>query len=347
MAAETCRGLLGIKWGSKLIATELYEGQGLGNQLWAYAAGRSIAENLGVGFTLQGIERFKGHEFLEIDPLVNATIEEQQCLKDCTIPRFYESCYYDGELKCVSSGFDEGVTQISEPTLLEGLFQSERYFFGDLEKLKRYIRLKPEWIKKVAVAEDTCILNVRGGEYKRHKNLILPLSYWEQAIRNVRERTGVGRFLVVTDDVKYARAIFPQYEVLIGGVGHCYVALNNAKQLILSNSSFSYFPTKTNCNTPYVIAPKFWGRFGNSKKRWSSPANLYKSWLWQDESGVLHSYQDCKAECDATERYYQSHYFLRTTPDQLLNKGLRKFVPAAIREFAKRLLSIAFPTKFG
>lgn len=330
-----------------MITTELYEGQGLGNQLWAYAAGRSIAEYLGVGFALQGIDRFKGHEFLEIDPLVNATVEEQQYIKDCTIPRFYETCYYDGDLKYVSSGFDEAVAQINGPAMLEGLFQSERYFFGDLEKLKRYIRLKPEWINKVAVSDDTCILNVRGGEYKRHKNLILPMSYWEQAIRNVREQTGVERFLVVTDDVKYARAIFPQYEVLRGGVGDCYAALNNAKHLILSNSSFSYFPTKTSQNTPYVIAPKYWARFGNPFKRWASPANLYESWLWQDETGALHTYQDCTAGRDATESYYLSHYFVRSTPDHLLNKGLRQFVPLTIRKLAKRLLSVVFPTRFG
>lgn len=330
-----------------MITTELYEGQGLGNQLWVYAAGRSIAEYLGVGFALQGIDRFKGHEFLEIDPLVNVTVEEQQLIKDCTIPRFYEKCYYDGDLKYVSSSFDEAVSQINGPAILEGLFQSERYFFGNLEKLKSYIRLKPDWINKVAVPDDTCIINVRGGEYKRHKNFILPMSYWEQAIRNVREQTGVERFLVVTDDVKYARAIFPQYEVLRGGVGDCYVALKNAKHLILSNSSFSYFPTKTSGDKKYVIAPMYWARFGNTYKRWASPANLYESWLWQDKSGVLHSYQDCKAECDATERYYQSHYFMRTTPEQLRNKGLRHFVPLIIRKFAKRLLSVAFPTKFG
>jgi len=214
-------------------------------------------------------------------------------------------------------------------------------------KLKSYIRLKPALISKTAVPDDTCVLNVRGGEYKRHKNLILPMSYWERAIRNIREQAGVEKFLVVTDDVKYAKTIFPRYEVLRGGVGDCYAALYNARHLILSNSSFAYFPTKTSISKKFVIAPMHWARFGNPFKRWASPANLYDSWLWQDESGALHTYQACKAGRDVTEDYYRAHYFVRSTPDQLMNKGLRQFVPVPIRKFAKRLLSAIFPTRFG
>lgn len=331
-----------------MIATEFYEGQGLGNQLWVYAACCSIAEELGMQHRIIKPERFKGHSFLDIDIGPQKNQEGYgESTNVLTLPLFNEEIFFDPELDYFSSDFDPRVLSLPSNTRIHGLFQSERYFFGDLEKLKRYIRLKPDWINKVAVPDDTCILNVRGGEYKRHKNLILPMSYWEQAIQNIREQTGVERFLVVTDDVPYARAIFPQYEVLRGGVGDCYVALNNAKHLILSNSSFSYFPTKTSRNTPYVIAPKYWARFGNPFKRWASPANLYESWLWQDVSGTLHTYQDCMAERDATERYYQSHYFMRTTPDQLLNKGLRQFVPVFIRKLAKRLLSVAFPSRFG
>lgn len=330
-----------------MISTELHDGQGLGNQLWVYAAARSIAEYLGVGFSLHSAERFKGHEFLEIDPFVDVACNEHQSIDDSPIQGFHEIRYYDGDLKYVSSGFDERVLKISGPTQLEGLFQSERYFFGDQEKLKRYIRLKQDWANKTIVPNDTCILNLRGGEYKRHKNLILPTSYWNQAIQNIRERTGVTRFLVVTDDVKYARAIFPRFEVLRGGIGDCYIALYRAKYLVLSNSSFAYFPVKTSKHRQFVIAPMHWARFGNPFKRWASPANLYESWLWQDESGAMHTYQECTGERDRTENYYRAHYFMRSSPDQLLNKGLRQFVPVAIRKYGKRLLSVAFPTRFG
>src|SRR5438132_566494 len=145
-----------------MITTELYEGQGLGNQLWVYASSRSIAEHLGVGFALQGLERFKGHEFLEIDSLVNVELDDLEQLGDRPIHTYFETMYYDGELEYVSSGFDQSVTQIRSYAKLEGLFQSERYFFGNLERLKQYIRLRPQWTTKVSVPEDTCVLNLRG-----------------------------------------------------------------------------------------------------------------------------------------------------------------------------------------
>jgi len=331
----------------RMIATELYDGQGLGNQLWVYAAARSIAEQLGIGFVLKGYERFKGREFLEIDPMVNVTVKEQQYINECAVDRFYETQYYDGDLKYFSSGFDERVNQLRGHVQLEGLFQSERYFFGNLDKINRYIRLKQDWLTKVTVPDDTCILNVRGGEYKRHKNLILPMNYWKQAIKNMSDNTETTKYLIVTDDTKYARAIFPNYEILSGDIGECYSALYNAKNLILSNSSFAYFPAKINPHTPYVIAPMYWARYGNKLKRWASPANLYTSWLWQDEMGTLHTYNDCTNECDATERYYQSRYFVRSSHDQLLKKGFRQLMPITVRNYTKRFLSMAFPTKFG
>lgn len=330
-----------------MISTELYDGQGLGNQLWVYAAVRSIAEHLGVNFSLRGVERFKGHEFLDIDSFVDADCNERQSIDDSQIDEFHEIRYYDEDLKYVSSGFDERVLSISEPTQLEGLFQSERYFFGHQEKLKRYIRLKSDWVDKIVVPGDTCILNVRGGEYKRHKNLVLPMSYWNQAIRNILEQTGATRFLVVTDDVKYAHAVFPRYEVLVGGVGDCYAALYNAKYLVLSNSSFAYFPVKTSNNSQFVIAPMHWARFGNPFRRWASPANLYDSWLWQDATGAMHSYQECIGERDATEYYYRTHYFLSTTPDQLKSSIIKQYVPLTLRKSVKRLLSAVFPSKIG
>ena len=97
---------------------------------------------------------------------------------------FQERLYFDADLKYISSGFDERIINIKDNTLLEGLFQSEKYFFNDLLKLKRYIILSNESIKNNPVNSDICIMNIRGGEYKRHKNFILRKDYWEKALKN-------------------------------------------------------------------------------------------------------------------------------------------------------------------
>lgn len=331
-----------------MIIAEIYDGQGLGNQLWVYAAARSIAEQLKVPFILLGAERFKGKRFLNIDSYVGiSAIEALNVAQGAHWKSFNEALFYDRHLDYISSGFDSRVLALSGANKLDGLYQSEKYFFGDLERPKRYFFLDDAWKTKNPVPDDTCIINLRGGEYKRHKNFILPESYWKKAIDNMKNIAGVNKFLVVTDDVRYARVMFPGFDVLEGGIGDCYASLYNAKNLILSNSSFAYFPVKTGGNSRLVIAPKYWARHANTMRRWASTANLYESWVWQASDGNLSTSEECRPECEATETEYEIKYFVRTTLEQVQKPGVRQFVPAAIRSKGKRALSLIFPKHFG
>lgn len=331
-----------------MIITELYDGQGLGNQLWVYAAARSIAEQLNVPFLLLGVERFKGKGFLNIDSEVGiSAIETLHIAKSAHWNNFNEALYYDRDLDYISSGFDSRVLTLSGTNKINGLYQSEKYFFGNLQRPTRYFILDDAWKIKNPVPDDTCIINLRGGEYKRHKNFILPESYWQKAITNMKNIADVRKFLVVTDDVRYARVMFPGLDVLEGGIGDCYASLYNAKYLILSNSSFAYFPVKTSGNSRIVIAPKYWARYACPMRRWASTANLYESWLWQASDGTLSTSEECRPECEATEAKYEHEYFVRTTMDQVQKPGFRRFVPAAIRNRGKRALSLFFPRHFG
>ena len=325
------------------ISVELYDGQGFGNQLWAYVSAKSIAEELDANFVLYGYERFKGVDFLDIE------FSDERALSDSISDpeMFHEARYYDEKFDCLVSSFDSRVKDIVRPTKLEGLFQSEQYFFGDLERLNRYLRLKRKFNQGIDIPDDTCILNVRGGEYKRYNNLILPMSYWINAIKNMQKISDVKNFLVVTDDVRYARLLFPKYEVFDGGIADCYLALNNAKHVIVSNSSFSYFPVKTNKNSPVVIAPKYWGRFGNKFNRWASPANLYTEWLWQDNLGKLNTYDDCLEENISNDLYYKNNFHVFVSPEFALQRGLRGYFPASFRAKIKKILSYLFPRYYG
>ena len=47
-----------------MIITELYDGQGLGNQLWCYVTTRVIAKKNGYDFGIQSPEKFKGIYFI-------------------------------------------------------------------------------------------------------------------------------------------------------------------------------------------------------------------------------------------------------------------------------------------
>jgi len=48
-----------------MIVNELYNGSGLGNQLWNYVVTRTIALDNGYDFGIMGTEKFKGMDFFE------------------------------------------------------------------------------------------------------------------------------------------------------------------------------------------------------------------------------------------------------------------------------------------
>ena len=269
------------------------DGQGLGNQLWMFAAAKSISEKLNVDLNIYEYKKFKGKSFLNLDNKNNYSYSINEYKYSENIDVFNERIFYDNDLRYIASDYDERVLEIKKETILEGIFQSENYFFGDLSKLKRYIKLKSSIREENKIDQNICILNIRGGEYKRHKNFILPKSYWLNAINNFKNKFQIRDFIIVTDDYRYAKNLFPNLKIIHGDVGKCYAYLYNSANLILSNSTFSYFPCKTGINKN-VIAPIYWARPNNKYKRWASPCNIYEGWLWQDLKSNLMTYDEFK-----------------------------------------------------
>jgi hypothetical protein len=324
-----------------MIIIEFHEGQGLGNQLWVYVVCRSIAEQLQMKYKVIHPEKFKGKSFIEIDFGADESINLSQ------VTLFNEETFYDPDLDCFSSDFDKRVLNLKENTKIHGLFQSEKYFFGDIARLKKYLKIKQEFIEANEIDDQTCVIKFRGGDFKRYGNLILPRSYWLNAMVNIKRLYGINKFVAVSDDDNYVRAMFPDIKILPGGMGQHYAALMQAKYIILANSSFGYFPTKIGADKICVIAPKYWARFNNSFKRWSSPANLYESWLWQDDTGNLYKYDDCLEDVNKTLEFYETHYYVRSTYDHIQKKHLRRFLPPVFRKYLKKWLSLMFPKRIG
>ena len=213
-----------------MIVTELHKGQGLGNQLWCYAVCRSIADELKMPFMILGRENFKATVFLDVD-FHSKDHEISRAEQDYHV--FHERRFYDKEIDYIASGYDKSVEDLPLNTKIEGLFQSEKYFYGDLDRVKKYIQIKDKYKNLVNIPDNTCILNIRGGEYKRHKKFNLPKSYWIDAMNNMRDDYGISRFLIVTDDHKYARALFPDIDIIQEGVAESYIALHNSLLFVL------------------------------------------------------------------------------------------------------------------
>ena len=321
-------------------------GQGLGNQLWMFAAAKSISEKLNIELNIFEFSKFKGRDFLILDNKNNYdnSIKEYKFSENIEI--FNERFFYDKDLQYIASDYDERVLEIKNNIILEGLFQSENYFFGNLKKLQRYVKLKKNIKNENKIDENVCLLNIRGGEYKRHKNFILPQSYWLNAIENYKKKFFINKFMIVTDDYIYAKKLFPKLEVIHGDIGRCYASLFNSSNLILSNSTFSYFPCKTGVSKR-VIAPLYWARPSNKLKRWASPCNIYEGWMWQDQKSNLFSYDECLKIAKKTSEYYKKQYTVLIKPQDVPNNNIFKFLPKNIKIIIKRLLSFFLPKHFG
>ena len=336
-----------------MIFIKFQEGQGLGNQLWLYCSGLSIAEKLGQSFQILNYENFKAKDFLEIKRSIKNSLDlknDKDFFNDenqikAKIETFHERLYYDHNLKYISSYFDERVTSIKKDVLLEGLFQSEKYFFNDLLKLRKYIKLSNKSIHNNPVNPDVCVMNIRGGEYKRHKDLVLKKDYWLKAMENSLNYRKVKKFIIVTDDYRYCKKLFPDLEIISNNIEKCYSTIYNCSNIIISNSSFAYFPCKTGVQKT-VIAPKFWARH-YEEKLWSSPCNLYKGWKWQSKDGNISTYKECLPIAKKSIQYYEKNFNYLINKEYIPKSSPVYFLPKRLKKVIKLLLSYIFPKHFG
>ncbi len=328
-----------------MIFIKFEKGQGLGNQLWNYVTLRSIAKYKSYDYCVLDYDNFKGVKFIEIEKS-NKELNEFECIKE-KINNFYETIYYDKELDNYSCDYDNKILGIPDNLILNGLFQSEQYILSKKKEINNFIKIKKN---KVFFNEDwnkLCILNIRGGEYKRHKNLILPKSYWTNAIKNMRKFYPNLIYKIVTDDYRYAQRLLPDIDIIKGDISSDFNLLIKAKYLIISNSSFSYFPIRMGSDPNIVISPFCWSRFGNKYNRWSSPANCYENFTWQDHQGNIVSKKVLDFSLLNTRKEFEK-YNVRTE-NKNLNFNSKKFIflPTKIKKIIKYVLSFLFPLKYG
>ena len=247
-----------------MLGTFLYPGQGLGNQMWSYYALRLLAKHTDLSFSLLGMENFKGSEFISLDIGERLLAPSKKFPSEQLFAPF-ENYYSEKQLVnsveyCDVRGFDKNCLMIKPNTLIDGYFQSEELVKLVAHEIDDFFSVKDIPELEYLAAADICLINVRGGEYVRNKRLTLHRKYWDNAMHYMRAERNIVRFLVVTDDPIYASRLLPDVTILEQDMHHDFVALTKCKNVIISNSSFSYFPLRFNRQDPCIIAPKYWAR---------------------------------------------------------------------------------------
>jgi hypothetical protein len=280
-----------------MIITELYNGQGLGNQLWCYVVTRVIAEDKSYDFGIMSPEKFKASRFMKLDfgkPVKDGTGPEGG--PPLTLPE--EITHYYAEKKISRPDgtdvrvYDPNLMNIADNTKIDGIMQDEHYILHRRNEILRWLHVEP-----VEFTDDECVINFRGREYTGNSDVFLPKKYWTDAIAHMRTINPHFRFIVITDDALTAHAFFPNFPVYHDkNIEGDYRSINNAKYLILSNSSFAWFPAWLNTKLKFCIAPKYWARYNVSDGYWACGYNITKSWMYQDREGKLSDYDTCIRE---------------------------------------------------
>lgn len=290
-----------------VIATELLKGQGLGNQLFCYITTRCLALRKGYEFCILNREIFannihsnKGMYFMEL--ACGAELEKENFRKI-----YYEreeriylgNSRHDIEHGCYISGLDNELLRLKDSTLLYGNLQDEAYFGEYRRQIKEWLMVKPEYDCYEYSRENLCIINIRGGEYTSNPELFLRRQYWLFAMQEMQRQRTDMEFMVVTDDVAAAKRILPEVPACHFDLAKDYTIIKNAYYLILSNSTFAFFPAFTSETAKYIIAPKYWARHNVSDGYWASEQNIYSDFMYMDRKGKLFTADECRIELEA------------------------------------------------
>ena len=193
------------------------------------------------------------------------------------------------------AGSDAG-RKLQDHTLIYGNLQAEAYFSGYHNQIREWLKVRPEFDSYEYSQEDLCVINIRGGEYTEDPALFLKVSYFRHAMKWMRKQYPGIRFMTVTDDETAARKLLPEVPAHHFDPAKDYVTLKNAKHLIVSNSSFAFFPAYTSETVHEVIAPKYWARHNVSDGYWASEQNIYSDFLYMDRKGRIFTARECRKE---------------------------------------------------
>lgn len=308
---------------SEIIFAELYEGQGLGNQLFSYVSTRAIANKLNKRFGVKHPEKFKAPKLFNLD-------------WGDKIPDNLEYSVHNEYLHGANSIIadpqtpiyltDNSVFNLKGNIKLEGCFISEGYFHNEIDNLHEWLKINEEYEHNDTNDDDLCIINLRGGD-QRNSHVYPSRSYWDNGIARMIEFNPDMKFIVVTDDPDAAKEILPEFECyhrdlendrkhpydsLVGMWD--YVALKNCKNIICCTTTFACFPLWTNKNLKRCISPKYNGCMNHSDGWWCRGSSIF-SYVnyYMDKEGNLMTPDDCKKEWK--EYYLKNNLFTKEELD--------------------------------
>lgn len=263
---------------------------GLGNQLFQYAFGRSLAiqKNTTLALDLSWYKRphlFSSPRDYELGsypiktgpPQFNtlkALLLRRSTLIRYSLEKFFLIKYLEDSVDCSNIAVESSAKEF----FLDGYWQSESYFSGIrdllLRELTPSISFGPACKDLLQQAQnlESVAVHIRRGDYISNTRAsamhgVLPLSYYLKTLNYVADRIHKPHFFIFSDDLQWVKK-----HLNLENYPHTYVEslrlhsavfelelMRNCRHHIIANSSFSWWGAwLSNSPEQIVIAPKHW-----------------------------------------------------------------------------------------
>lgn len=266
---------------------------GLGNQMFQYAAGRSLSLrlNLPLFLYINDLKNYKLHQGYELDRIFHGKFEIanksllaevlgfqnnfalKRILKYDSL-KFLRSRHYIIEPFFKYTDISEG---ISQKAYIYGYWQSEKYFKEHAAVIRDDFRFKSELsainskICEQISSVNAVSLHIRRGDYISSKSTnallgVCSLEYYYAAIKKISSKVSSPHFFIFSDDVEWVKKNLKmnhQHYFINHNVGtdsfNDMRLMSMCKHHIIANSTFSWWSAWLNSHKDkIVIAPKKW-----------------------------------------------------------------------------------------
>ena len=278
---------------------------GLGNQLFVYAAGRALADTLGVGLVADLVhlanDKKRSYELvslpLRIDAVINAHVEEgpTRHQRFGNLKRLSRRVISADPLIFSERGFcfDPNLLNAPDGSTIDGFFQSWKYFHSIRDSVRTEIShlVNPsnwyeETSKKLLALGSWIGVHVRRDDYLNISGMGIADSYYYSHALNLLEKlTGVTSLVVFSDDEGRAREVEAfEHRAVVNFINvprgskpiESLMLMSQAHHLVIANSTFSWWAAWVGENQGrYVIYPRPWVDFKSVNDRDLS----YPSWV--------------------------------------------------------------------
>lgn len=282
--------------GKKMIVVKL--NGGLGNQMFQYAAGRSLAY------------KTRSQLYLDISKISNDNLRNFE-LENFKLSSLNKTNYKNREVKNIANKFlnyfspyryktvykerffhyNPNFFALRPPVYVSGYFQSEKYFEEIASIIKDEFTIKNSIIKNVEPFSEDILncnsvsIHIRRGDYNSQAALnyhgLIPMEYYLKAISHINQLIKDPIFYIFTDDINWVSDNFYiNNSILLSKQTKSHFEdlhlMSLCKHHIIANSSFSWWGAWLNNNPNKItIAPKNWFKKGPKDTQDLFP----KSWI--------------------------------------------------------------------